>query len=55
MTKNSHFWIGLYGEVWIISQTFMRDWVERLIRLNPNKLPFYQKGLKAMNIIQQAF
>jgi hypothetical protein len=55
MTKNSDFWIGLYGDLWIISQTFMRDWVENLIRLNPNKLPFYYRGLKAMNIIQQAF
>ena len=55
LTKNSLFWIGLYGDVWMISQTFMRDWVEQLIRLNPNKLPFYHRGLKAMNIIQQPF
>jgi hypothetical protein len=54
-TKNSHFWIGLYGNVWIISQTFLGDWVDELIKLNPNKLPFYLRGLKAMNIIQQAF
>lgn len=55
ITKNSHFWLGLYGDVWIISQTFMRDWVEKLIKLNPNKLPFYQKGYRAMIIIQQGF
>ena len=54
-TKNSHFWLGLYGDVWMISQTFLGDWVEELIRLSPNKLPFYLRGLKAMNIIQQAF
>jgi hypothetical protein len=28
--------------------------VEELMRLNPNKLRFYQKGLRAMTIIQQA-
>lgn len=55
MTKNSHFWLGLYGDVWIISQTFIKDWVEQLIRLNPNKLPFYQRGHRAMSIIQQGF
>ncbi|PSF34947.1 IS4 family transposase [Aphanothece hegewaldii CCALA 016] len=54
-TKNSHFWLGLYGDVWIISQTFIKDWVEQLIRLNPNKLPFYYRGLRAMYYIQQAF
>lgn len=55
LTKNSHFWIGLYGDIWIISQTFLSDWLEELMRLNPNKLPFYQRGLRAMSIIQQAF
>lgn len=53
-TKNSHFWIGLYGNVWMISQTFLCDWVEELMKLSPNKLPFYHRGLRAMNIIQNA-
>jgi hypothetical protein len=55
MAKNSDFWIGLYGDVWLISQTFVKDWVEKLIGLNLNKLPFYQRGYRAMNLIQQAF
>jgi hypothetical protein len=54
-TKNSNFWLGLYGDVWIISKEFVAEWVEELMRLNLNKLPFYQKGLRAMTIIQQAF
>jgi hypothetical protein len=49
------FWLGLYGDVWIIAKDFVADWVEELMRVNPNKLPFYQKGIKAMNIIQKAF
>jgi hypothetical protein len=53
MTKNSKFLLGLYGQVWIIAQSFVKDWVEKLMRLNRNKLPFYQRGLRAMELIQQ--
>jgi hypothetical protein len=53
MTKNSNFLIGLYGQTWIITQIFVKDWVEKLMRLNRNKLPFYQRGLRAMKLIQQ--
>ena len=55
LTKNSNFWIGLYGDVWIIAKEFVGRWVEKLMKVNLNKLPFYQKGIRAMNIIQQAF
>jgi hypothetical protein len=54
LSKNSNFWIGLYGSSWIICHHKMKDWVEEIMRINSNKLPFYQRGLKAMNIIQQA-
>lgn len=53
MTKNSNFLIGLYGQTWIITQIFVKDWVEELMSLNRNKFPFYQKGLRAMELIQQ--
>ena len=55
LTKNSNFWIGLYGSSWIIYHHLVRDWVAELMRLNLNKLPFYQRGQRAMSIIQQAF
>jgi Transposase DDE domain len=55
LTKNSNFLLGLYGDVWIITKEFVAPMVEELMRVNLNKLPFYQKGLRAMNIIQQAF
>ncbi len=55
LTYNSHFWIGMYGTSWIIHQEFVKEWVAQLIRLNPNKLPFYHRGQRAMSIIQQAF
>jgi len=53
VTKNSNFWLGLYGSLWIPSETFVKDWVQRLMKLNRNKLPFYQKDLRAMELIQQ--
>jgi len=54
MTKNSNFWVGLSGSSWVVSSDFLRDWVEKIMRINLNKLPFYQRGQQAMFIIQQA-
>jgi len=53
VTKNSNFWLGLYGSLWIISQTCVQDWIQQLMKLNRNKLPFYRKGLRAMELMQQ--
>jgi hypothetical protein len=55
LTRNSNFLLGLYGDVWIITREFVKQWVEELMKANLNKLLFYQKGLRAMAIIQQAF
>ena len=55
LTKNSNFWMGLYGSRWLICDEFIKERVEKLMSLNRNKLPFYQRGLRAMSIIQQAF
>lgn len=32
-----------------------REWVEELMRIDLNRLPFYQRGERAMAIIQQTF
>ena len=53
--RHSNFWVGLYGQLWIAGIEFCRDLVQELMRIRPNKLPFYQRGLSAMNLIQQAF
>jgi hypothetical protein len=53
--RHSNFWLGLYGQTWIAGVEFCRDLVQELMRIRPNKLPFYQRGLNAMNLIQQAF
>lgn len=53
--RHSNFWVGLYGQIWVAALEFCEDWVQDLMRIRPNKLQFFQKGLKAMSIIQQAF
>jgi hypothetical protein len=52
--RHSNFWVGLYGVNWIISIEFCQDVVNQLISLVPNKLPFFQRGLRAMSLIQLA-
>jgi hypothetical protein len=54
-SRHSNFWVGLYGDVWIITREFVAQWVEELMRVNLNKFSFYQKGLRAITIIKQAF
>ena len=55
LTPNSSFWLGLYGQVWVIGMEFLSDLVEKLMSLVSNKLPCFQRGLRAMSVIQQAF
>jgi hypothetical protein len=52
--RHSDFWVGLYGHNWIVSFQMCQGWVEELIGSVRNKQPFYQRGLRAMNLIQQA-
>lgn len=50
--RHSYFWTGLYGTTWILSMDICWRWVEKLMLTATNKLPFYQKGLRAMKHIQ---
>lgn len=52
--RHSNFWIGLYGYNWIAAFHLCQEWVEELLSVIPNKLPFYQRGLRALNLIQQS-
>jgi hypothetical protein len=53
--RHSKFWIGLYGYNWIAVFHECQDWVEELITCVRNKRTFYQRGLKAITLIQEAF
>lgn len=53
--RHSSFYVGLYGQNWV---TFKDDCIEliiRLIRLNRNKQKYYQKGIRAMKLIESTF
>ena len=50
--RHSYFWTGLYGTTWVLSMDICWEWVEKLMRTALNKLPFYQRGLRAMKHIQ---
>lgn len=50
--RHSYFWTGLYGTTWVLSMDICWQWVEKLMKTALNKLPFYQRGLRAMKHIQ---
>jgi hypothetical protein len=52
--RHSNFWIGLYGHNWIAAFHLCQEWVAELLHLIRNKLTFYQRGLRAFNLIQQS-
>ncbi|MBD2505008.1 IS4 family transposase [Anabaena azotica] len=52
--RHSNFWIGLYGFNWIIAWHECQVWVEELVSSIRNKQTYYQRGLRAMKLIQQA-
>jgi hypothetical protein len=51
--RHSKFWIGLYGENWLIAFDCCREWVESMMSLCNNKRAFYQRGLRAIKLIEQ--
>lgn len=50
--RHSNFWIGIYGDLWIIAWEFLVEIVQDIMNLNRHKLPLYQKGLRAISILQ---
>ncbi len=46
--RHSDHWVGIYGNLWILSWDFCFEWVNNIIQNNSNKAPFYQKGMKAL-------
>jgi hypothetical protein len=52
--RHSNFWIGLYGQMWIAALESCSNWIRSLMIIRPNKRIFFQKGLRAMALIQTA-
>ena len=53
--RHSSFYVGLYGQNWV---TFKDDCIElvvNIMKLNRNKQKYYQKGIRAMKLIESTF
>jgi hypothetical protein len=53
--RHSNFWIGLYGQCWVVGMEFCQDIITELMRVRRNKLPFFQRGMRAMSLILSSF
>ncbi len=53
--RHSSFWIGLYGQSWVVGMEFCQDIIAELMRIRRNKLPFFQRGMRAMSLILSSF
>ena len=53
--QHSSFWIGLYGQSWVLAREYCQGIVIELMKIRPNKLPFFQRGMRAMSFIQSMF
>ena len=53
--RHSSFYIGLYGQTWVRLMDYCWRLVEDLMRLNRNKLKYYLRGMRAMNLIMDTF
>jgi len=51
--RHSYFWTGLYGSTWMKALDLCWQWVEQLMKTARNKLPFYQRGLRAIELIHR--
>ena len=52
--RHSSFYIGLYGQNWVNFMESCWELVSDLMKLSRNKRDFYQRGLRAMQLIMQA-
>src|SRR4028119_22602 len=51
--RHSKFWIGLYGENWLIANDCCWEWITSMMSLVRNKQSFYRRGLRARKLIEQ--
>jgi hypothetical protein len=53
--RYSSFWLGLYGHSWVIGIEGCEKIIEGLMAIRRNKLPFFQRGLRAMSLMIRTF
>lgn len=54
LRRHSSFYIGLYGQTWVSFLCNCWELVRGLMRLNRNKLEYYLRGIRAMELILSA-
>lgn len=54
LPRQSDFSFGLYGQRWIVAMELWTDWAFRLMALKPHKRLYFQRGLQALVLMQQA-
>ena len=52
--RHSSFHIGLYSHAWVNFYGDLQSCMVELMRLNPNKRPYYRKGLRSMELVLSA-
>ena len=53
--RHSSFWVGLYSQCWVVGMEFCQEIVGELMSVRRNKLPFFQRGYRAMSLILSSF
>ena len=53
--RHSSFYIGLYGQTWANFRESCWGLVTKLMKLSRNKLEYYLRGIRAMELIQAGF
>ena len=50
--RHSNFWVGMYGELWLLAWDYLVDIVQAIMNFNPQKKLNYQRGLKVISKLQ---
>jgi hypothetical protein len=53
--QHSSFWMGLYGNSWVVGIEGCEKMIEELMAIRRNKLSFFQRGLRAMSLMIRTF
>jgi hypothetical protein len=53
--RHSSFWIGLYGQFWVVGMEFCHATIAELMKIRRNKRTFFHRGLRAMSLILSSF
>jgi hypothetical protein len=53
--RHSSFYVGLYSQTWLGFIDLCWNLVEKLMKVNRNKLEYYLRGMRAMSLIQSTF